>query len=253
MIKFLRKIRYNLMSENKMGKYFKYAIGEIILVVVGILIALQINNWNERRKLQTEINTFLNQKLNNFKEDRARLLEIKEVRQQKADKSTYVLDTGIENIDVVTFTNIVYLIVVERYFISTIERNESSIIKYYTGVKESPINNLEQLYVNKIAEMKLEESRLNTFSENAEFNLWTKGFILDNRQVFTSIINGFEASSFNGELPRIISSEANGQKSLEAILRRNEMANPSLIAKLNELIEINQKLISEIERYLKRA
>ncbi|MBT8376484.1 MAG: hypothetical protein KJO22_06415 [Bacteroidia bacterium] len=40
------------MSENKTGKYFKYAIGEIILVVIGILIALQINNWNENRKLK---------------------------------------------------------------------------------------------------------------------------------------------------------------------------------------------------------
>ena len=38
------------MSENKTGKYFKYAIGEIILVVIGILIALQINNWNEKRQ-----------------------------------------------------------------------------------------------------------------------------------------------------------------------------------------------------------
>ena len=50
MIKFFRKIRYDLMEKNKTGKYFKYAIGEIILVVIGILIALQINNWNENRK-----------------------------------------------------------------------------------------------------------------------------------------------------------------------------------------------------------
>ncbi|TYA59668.1 hypothetical protein [Formosa maritima] len=47
MIKFFRKIRYNLMEQNKTRKYFKYAIGEIILVVVGILIALQINTWNQ--------------------------------------------------------------------------------------------------------------------------------------------------------------------------------------------------------------
>ena len=51
MIKFFRKIRQNLVMENrKTGKYYKYAIGEIILVVIGILIALQINNWNEGNK-----------------------------------------------------------------------------------------------------------------------------------------------------------------------------------------------------------
>jgi len=50
MIKFFRKIRQNLLMENKTGKYFKYAIGEIVLVVIGILIALQINTWNESRK-----------------------------------------------------------------------------------------------------------------------------------------------------------------------------------------------------------
>ena len=50
MIKFFRTIRKDLMEKNKTGKYLKYAIGEIVLVVIGILIALSINNWNEERK-----------------------------------------------------------------------------------------------------------------------------------------------------------------------------------------------------------
>jgi len=50
MFKLFRKIRYDLMEKNKTGRYLKYAIGEIVLVVIGILIALQINNWNENRK-----------------------------------------------------------------------------------------------------------------------------------------------------------------------------------------------------------
>jgi hypothetical protein len=49
MIKFFRKIRQRLLTENKFGKYLTYAIGEIVLVVIGILIALSINNWNQER------------------------------------------------------------------------------------------------------------------------------------------------------------------------------------------------------------
>jgi len=54
MIKFFRKIRQNLISEGKTVKYIKYAIGEIILVMIGILLALQVNNWNEARKQHIE-------------------------------------------------------------------------------------------------------------------------------------------------------------------------------------------------------
>ena len=50
MIKLFRNIRKNLSNQGKTGKYFKYAIGEIVLVVIGILIAVQINNWNGYRK-----------------------------------------------------------------------------------------------------------------------------------------------------------------------------------------------------------
>jgi Family of unknown function (DUF6090) len=52
MIKFFRHIRKSHLMENKTGNYLKYAIGEIILVVIGILIALQLNNLNEQNKLE---------------------------------------------------------------------------------------------------------------------------------------------------------------------------------------------------------
>ena len=50
MIKFFRKIRQKLLSKGKLSKYLFYAIGEIILVMIGILLALQVNNWNENKK-----------------------------------------------------------------------------------------------------------------------------------------------------------------------------------------------------------
>lgn len=57
MIKLFRNIRKNLLNEGKISKYFKYAIGEIVLVVIGILIALQLNNWKEtnaERKIERD-------------------------------------------------------------------------------------------------------------------------------------------------------------------------------------------------------
>jgi hypothetical protein len=62
MIKFFRKIRQKLLSDNKFSKYLIYAVGEIILVVIGILIALQVNNLNEVRKSNLELNK-INQNL----------------------------------------------------------------------------------------------------------------------------------------------------------------------------------------------
>ena len=73
MIKFFRHIRKSLLMDNKMAKYFKYAVGEIVLVVIGILIALQINNWNqdrinkiERNKIIASLNLEFNQNKKQF-------------------------------------------------------------------------------------------------------------------------------------------------------------------------------------------
>jgi hypothetical protein len=60
MIKFFRQIRQKLLSDKQFSKYILYAIGEIFLVVIGILIALQINTWNEDRKNLEKENYYLN-------------------------------------------------------------------------------------------------------------------------------------------------------------------------------------------------
>ncbi len=54
MIKIFNRIRKQLLDENKTGRYLKYAIGEIVLVMIGILLALQVNTWNQNRQLQKE-------------------------------------------------------------------------------------------------------------------------------------------------------------------------------------------------------
>ena len=76
MLRFFRQIRQRLLTDNKFSKYLLYAIGEILLVVIGILIALQINNWNEQRKdNQTVIQLYHNLE-SSLKTDSLALIEI---------------------------------------------------------------------------------------------------------------------------------------------------------------------------------
>ena len=70
MIKFFRKIRQRLLTENKFSKYLLYAVGEILLVVIGILIALQINNWNENKKIESKRQDYYLQLLDDLNKDK---------------------------------------------------------------------------------------------------------------------------------------------------------------------------------------
>ena len=89
MIKFFRHIRKSLLMENKTSKYFKYAIGEIVLVVIGILIALQVNNWNETRLEQKKISQYAKSLIEDLKSD----IDMMMVSQFQADKKYRHIDS----------------------------------------------------------------------------------------------------------------------------------------------------------------
>ena len=122
MFKFFRKIRYDLMENNKtgnpawrarpngssgrVGRYLKYAIGEIVLVVIGILIALSINNWNENRKLKNEelgllleVKSNLEATLDNFRNDTLlntqNIIELRKIEHYINEDLPY--DTELDN------------------------------------------------------------------------------------------------------------------------------------------------------------
>jgi hypothetical protein len=92
MINFFRRIRKRLADDNKPLKYLRYAIGEIVLVVIGILIALQINNWNENRKDKILRLNYSQQLSDNLEKDILVLKESIELNNSYDVESFYLLD-----------------------------------------------------------------------------------------------------------------------------------------------------------------
>ena len=76
-----------------MGKYFKYAIGEILLVVIGILIALSINNWNQNKREQATLDGYLNSISNNIKEDLDKIEFLRQQRTNTMNRVPYMYET----------------------------------------------------------------------------------------------------------------------------------------------------------------
>jgi len=84
-MKFFRRVRHKLNLDNKKFQYLKYAFGEIILVVIGILIALQINNWNQSIKDKNSLNEYLIKIKSHTLEDIEQLEELSKGRKQIGD------------------------------------------------------------------------------------------------------------------------------------------------------------------------
>jgi hypothetical protein len=97
MIKFFRNIRQRLLSESKLSKYLLYAIGEIILVVIGILLALQLNNWNQERQAHAEECNILSSLLDDLRANE-KILE-KDQRNMELQISHTRQLLGLMNID----------------------------------------------------------------------------------------------------------------------------------------------------------
>ena len=151
MIPFFRRIRKKMADDNRPLKYARYAIGEILLVVIGILIALQINNWNERRKQQIEISAALTQILNDLKQDKEVLdffdkresdciLYLKEISNNRYE--SVGLDTILKSLDhymYFTKNNNGYSSLKESGKISNIDNLilKSSLTNYYEITYES--------------------------------------------------------------------------------------------------------------------
>ncbi|PWN05500.1 DUF6090 family protein [Rhodohalobacter mucosus] len=93
---FFRKIRQKLISSGSISKYLLYATGEIALVMIGILLALQVNNWNEERKQSAAEETFMTGVKNDLSQDQQYINLIVESAEKKLALFDQLEDRAIE-------------------------------------------------------------------------------------------------------------------------------------------------------------
>ncbi|PTX62209.1 hypothetical protein C8N46_103308 [Kordia periserrulae] len=92
MARFFRKFRLNSLSKSKIGKYVVYAIGEIVLVVIGILIAVGINNSRERSILEAKEQTYLKGLKEEFETSKRKLIQLMEVNERNYEGAKTILN-----------------------------------------------------------------------------------------------------------------------------------------------------------------
>ena len=176
-MKIFRKIRFNLIGENKTGKYVKYAIGEIVLVVVGILIALQINNWNQTRKDNNALKEYLVKIKSHTLEDLQHLEEITKGRAQIAEACKKarisILDkTEEENLFVFMASGYAFA---DYYFKpNTVGYEALKNSEYFGKINNTPLDSLLAKYHSLLEVIAENEKSYNDYMVNQEGYLPTQ-------------------------------------------------------------------------------
>ncbi len=157
MIKFFRKIRQRLLAENRFSKYLVYAIGEIILVMIGILLALQVNNWNERRKNKDQFALALEQMFNDID------IEIQNIGNTNAlvNQQIGFINELLTAPDSIPLDLLPYYVFYADTSTDLAERNTKSALNF-SSIESLDLNNWNQLKVAK---------KVSTYIEN---ELWAE-------------------------------------------------------------------------------
>ncbi len=252
MIKFFRKIRQRLLTGTKSSKYLLYALGEIILVVIGIVIALQINNWNEERKNRNTFEGYLIFMLEDVESDKNQLVKLIQERKASLLSTTKIIDSYKKQSPINTsdFLNAFNYIVVEQKF----ENNTNGFDKVQSSTlsdskKFLNVRSLIRDYKKTIDEVKFVESKQNTSSEIMESELLRNGFYDNSWADFRLYYQPELFDSINDTIDYL--EEINKYGQVKAIFMRNEWVLPFIIEDYESIISIGEELIIEIEKYLK--
>lgn len=248
MIKFFRKIRQKLLMENKTSKYFKYAIGEIILVVIGILIALQINNWNDQKKETKELHQYLSKIKGNIHQDILILDSIK-IRRWKIQKicanatqdflsDQYKLQTFITSLE--SF--------VEYYFVPNQSGYDALKNSSYLGkINGTKIDSLLDNYNIVINQIVKEEEGFNTLIENMEYRFVGDNDLSALMQVYFYGIDNVKKNPKYAQIIEKRMKELNSNNAYRAIVTRTA-SQTVMLRMYDQIIKEGNLVIEEINK-----
>lgn len=162
MISFFRKIRKGLVTESKFKKYLLYAVGEIILVVIGILIALQINSWNDYRKERKSEQLILHNFKNNLETDIELLNQFQDGAEigLKAVDTTLLIVNGHLGFNFNSFSSSIEKILSNNYFQSTTTTFDQAISTGKIDLILDDKLRSELLYYYKLTKLNFDDNRM---------------------------------------------------------------------------------------------
>jgi hypothetical protein len=238
------------MEKNKTGKYFKYAIGEIVLVVIGILIALQINNWNEKYKDRIIEKQILDEMLISLKSDNATFVMLTDRLREKDSAIQKIIDFREQNelpnsklyrgvigaarqrirfsYDKSPYENIVALGInkmsnkellkgINKYYTQQLPRS----IKFIDGIQEEYLKKIENYDQEAVERGLLKRQFVKRDGEN-KWSVWKQSSldeILNDEHFVQSMIDEFQyMSNALGRLENLISYN----KALIELLEKNK-------------------------------
>jgi hypothetical protein len=161
MLLLLRRLKYDLFMNQSFRRYAAYAFGELLLVVVGILIALQIDNWNDDRKERATLQSYLHSIARNMREDLTELEPLRQHRRAARQAGlffTYLLDKDNYTIDEIFFLNQVRVLSTREVFFNAntssfealkisgvLDRLQGSNIEHLLSSYYDTVNQISQL------------------------------------------------------------------------------------------------------------
>jgi len=231
--------------ENKTGKYFKYAIGEIILVVIGILIALSINNWNDARKEKKELHQYLAKISNNIKLDINSLNDIKQSRLKTIEDCQKAL-ANFQNNNYDLFVNLnAANVFIDYYFTPNQSGYEALKNSSYLGkINETKVDGLIDAYNTILNKTIKEEISYFNFVENMEV-MWTSKYDMSKLIKVYMTQNEVNYEELDENLKTKLKESFSDETFRSTVTRGSIQLN--MLSYYDELINVGEEIIKEIE------